>query len=123
MRVRQPFVPMRMRVRLDERHVARVLVGVMLVVHVEMVVLEGLVGVLVLVPFTREKHHARRHERGRDGLQPFAEKRHGCERTGERRDREERRLPCRPEEPHGVDGQRDARAVAHGAERERRGQA
>ena len=87
--VRERVVPVRMRMRLRQRTVVRVLM--MRVVHVQVVVLERLVRVQVLVSQAQKRSDSERHEGRRSHVQgrgPVTEERDRRRGAGERSRRE-----------------------------------
>jgi hypothetical protein len=95
---------------------------VMFIVHVKMIVLEGLVRVDVPVAFTKEAGDSEHHEQASAELtrtEPRARQRNGSQRSDEWRRREERGFAGGAEQSQRVHVEDDADAVAAGAETDR----
>src|SRR5215475_4658004 len=94
-------------------------VAMMLIMHVRMGVRHRLVNVLMLVMFRKVQPHAEGHESaGAEELDGYwlAKRDDGCDAANERRGREVRTCPRRPEVAQCEDEQREAHAVTEEAD-------
>ena len=115
MRVHEPRMPVRMRVRFGPIPGEIVLVPVVLVVDMRMSMFERLVRMLVLVALGKVQPDAEPHQAGGDpkqgcGLLAKQRQRERC--TEERRDREVRARTRRAEIPQRHDEQNEADAIS-----------